>query len=142
AASGEDFDWASLDPTGIAAAVQAFNKPICVAPQMVAGPLPPTRAAATSPLARPAVPNIALAGKLIKGADSATVYLVSGAGIKHPIASPDVLAGCGLNWSMLQNLDAATVHAVQAGPALSTPQACLALKGTPNPRLSGRLIKA
>lgn len=70
-AVGEKFDFTSLDPTGIAAIVEAYNKPIC-------NVLPATNI--------PISPNLRLIGQAFAGeAGDEGIYLVSLAGTKHKL---------------------------------------------------------
>lgn len=86
-ASGDKFDFTTLDPTGIAALVAAFNKPIC-------NVLPSANI--------PVIANPRLAGQVFKGeAGNEGIYLVGPSGMKHKIvdeARPvfDTVRICGM----------------------------------------------
>ncbi len=69
--TGDKFDFTTLDPTGIAAVVQAFNKPIC----------------AVRPEANiPVVANPAFAGQIFRTEpEQNSWYLISTAGTKHKL---------------------------------------------------------
>ena len=86
-ASGEKFDFTSLDPSGIAAMVAAYNKPICnVAPGSNV----------------PVIANPRLAGQVFKSSEpGGGLYLVGPTGIKHKIYDErfplsKVLQNCGI----------------------------------------------
>ena len=85
--SGEKFDFSALDPTGIAAMVAAFNKPICnVAPGSNV----------------PVIANPRLAGQAFRSSEpGGGLYLVGPTGMKHRIYDEKfpltkVLSDCGI----------------------------------------------
>lgn len=84
------------------------------------------------------------AGELLREqGGSGAVFLVDAQGARRPIASPDVFNACGLEWSRIIDLAPAEFAAIDAGAALATAQACLAVRpSAPNPSLAGRLLRA
>ena len=127
AAAGEDFDFTVLDPTGIASAVQAFNKPICTAPVQTAG-----SGGQSGP------PAGFVSGSLVKASNDAAVYLVNRIGQKQ-LVNGAIFDACGLRWSSLQVHDPARVNPVATGPALMTVQACQAARSGALP--GGAIVK-
>ena len=126
AASGEDFDWTILDPTGVAAAVQAYNKPICPTPALEAL------------FKRNDYPSQG-PGAVIKARDAETVYFVNRIGMRLPIANVQVFQACGFTWEMMKEQEPRMVNAYPTGPMLTTEEGC---KRARNGRLPpGILIK-
>jgi hypothetical protein len=64
------------------------------------------------------------AGTLVKSPADATVYLVTRVGMKMPIASMQVLAGCGFTPQSIQTVPPQVIGGIPNGPALVNPQTC------------------
>lgn len=104
AAAGEDFDFTSLDPTGIASMIKNFVLPMC---------------AADAPMPR------STGSFAVKGPGNPTVFLVDPTGRRYPIANPDVYFGCGFrDWTEVREVSPQVLAALPLGDALTSAQAC------------------
>lgn len=106
AAAGEDFDFTSLDPTGIAAMIKNFVLPMCASDT----PLPASFGAMA-----------------IKEPNNQTVYLLDPEGKRWPMSNAQVFFGCGFtDWSQVRQVSSEVLNTIPMGSALESPQACIA----------------
>lgn len=77
---------------------------------------------------RPSNPNGSYAGKLMKIASDARVYLIGRDGYRYWVANPSVFTACGLDWGRIETLPPSQVFAIAAGnpPGLNDGRDCAA----------------
>lgn len=77
---------------------------------------------------RPSQPNGLFAGRLLKIASDARVYLIGRDGYRYWIANPTAFTSCGLDWGRIETLPPSQVFAIAAGnpPGLNDARECAA----------------